>query len=580
MEWERKNDPRYAGAAASSDDASFQSVPITPTASSASLGSSTSYGAYTDGSGAYGNGTSTASTSYQDGSYGYNNTANYTPSNGTTGEGIRRRTTKQTQSKTPSSYDDDDKYTKLSMQKAVRKLDIMFPKVEQDLTVQTDEGGFMSLVGYMLIFMICLVEIWCWRSGNMQTVEHVVVDKSLGKKMRVDLNITFPAIHCDDLHMDVMDVAGDIHSNVDETLFKRRLHLDGSFLSDEEIKVETNKAYQQEVDQRKALDKSLAPNYCGPCYGAGERGQCCNHCDDVLDLYKQKGWHVEDLKMIAEQCVREGKTKPKRVKGGEGCRMTGYMKFNRLNGNFHLAMGEGVERNGMFIHTFIPNDAVNYNASHIIHELRFGPDYDLNIKKGKKASLDTNNLNGVTKIVKEEHGSTGTFQYFLKIVPQSFKGKELVESITSSTEEYVYADDNQPQLETNKYFTTERFLPLMEDLDEEHWELGDLVVGDDDKNDDHEDDDQSDKEDIAGAKIGGQSGHTHGHHEHHRKQQPVLPGVFFIYQIYPFAIEVTKDRVPFTHLLIRLMATIGGVFTIIGWLDTLFHTQKKNVGTR
>ena len=66
--------------------------------------------------------------------------------------------------------------------------------------------------------------------------------------------------------------------------------------------------------------------------------------------------------------------------------------------------GEGVERNGMFIHTFIPNDAVNYNASHIIHELRFGPDYDLNIKKGKKANLDTNNLNGVTKIVKEEHG--------------------------------------------------------------------------------------------------------------------------------------------------------------------------------
>jgi len=35
------------------------------------------------------------------------------------------------------------------------------------------------------------------------------------------------------------------------------LHLDGSFLSDEEIKVETNKAYQQEVEQRKALDKSL-----------------------------------------------------------------------------------------------------------------------------------------------------------------------------------------------------------------------------------------------------------------------------------------------------------------------------------
>lgn len=61
--------------------------------------------------------------------------------------------------------------------------------------------------------------------------------------MSVDLNITFLAVHCDDLHIDIMD-AGDIHSNVDKTLTKRRLYLDGFFLSREEIKVETNKAYR------------------------------------------------------------------------------------------------------------------------------------------------------------------------------------------------------------------------------------------------------------------------------------------------------------------------------------------------
>ena len=38
---------------------------------------------------------------------------------------------------------------------------------------------------------------------------HIRRMHSLNKKMRVDMNITFPALHCDDLHLDAMDVAGD-----------------------------------------------------------------------------------------------------------------------------------------------------------------------------------------------------------------------------------------------------------------------------------------------------------------------------------------------------------------------------------
>ena len=50
----------------------------------------------------------------------------------------------------------------------------------------------------------------------------------------------------------------------------------------------------------------------------------------------------------------------------------------------------------------------------------------------------------------------------------------------------------------------------------------------------------------------------------------ILPGVFFIYEIYPFAVEVTPTRVPWTHLLIRIMATVGGVVTMVRWADSLF----------
>lgn len=69
--------------------------------------------------------------------------------------------------------------------------------------------------------------------------------------------------------------------------------------------------------------------------------QCCNHCDDVVNAYKAKKWDYSAAHRLAEQCIREGKTKPKHLTGGEGCNISGFMEFNRVNGNFHIAMGEG-----------------------------------------------------------------------------------------------------------------------------------------------------------------------------------------------------------------------------------------------
>lgn len=152
------------------------------------------------------------------------------------------------------------------------------------------------------------------------------------------------------------------------------------------------------------------------------------------------------------------------------------------------------------------------------------------------------------------------FQYFIKIVPTSYKGKKIVKEIDPEFD----VQNKEPILETNRYFVTERFNPLME-IDDEHWELGDMFADDDEV-------------DIAAAHVGGKNGMGHDKHEHHLKQQSILPGVFFIYQVYPFAVEISKEEVPLTHLLIRILATIGGVFTIIGWLDTLAYSKRLKMG--
>ena len=393
---------------------------------------------------------------------------------------------------------------------------------------------------------------------------------SLNRRMRVDLNITFPALHCDDMHLDAMDVAGDSQLDIADTLVKKRLHLDGTYVSQGEIRVEANKHASEDITKKemeeKFKDGKLPANYCGSCYGAeANAGACCNTCDDVIQAYRAKRWGSNSVVLSAEQCKREGKSgqdELKHITGGEGCNLSGYMTFKRVAGNFHIAMGEGVERNGRHIHKFNPEDAPNFNASHVINRLSFGPDYGFVDYATGDGRSGTMTLDGVSKTVTHENGETGLFQYFIKIVPTSYMGEAMMASLKPGS----VANGNLPgrdalgRLNTNRYFFTERFRPLMTDIiGHEHHELGEKMgeVG----------------THAGGATGVGKQASKDGHHQ---VQNSILPGVFFIYEIYPFAVEVRKTSVPFTHLLIRIMATVGGVFTIVGWADSYFYSRDKN----
>jgi endoplasmic reticulum-Golgi intermediate compartment protein 3 len=60
---------------------------------------------------------------------------------------------------------------------------------------------------------------------------------------------------------------------------------------------------------------------------------------------------------------------------GEGCRVSGFMKVNKVAGNFHIAHGESIVRDGRHIHQFIPSEAPKFNISHTIHSISFGDPY-------------------------------------------------------------------------------------------------------------------------------------------------------------------------------------------------------------
>jgi hypothetical protein len=437
----------------------------------------------------------------------------------------------------------------------VKKLDFMFPKVDQEFTLTTDGGGAMSLAAYLLILVFVTAEILAWRSGNTATLDHIRVDTSLGQRMRVNLNITFPGLACEDLHVDVMDVAGDSQLNIDDTLVKLRMK-HGAVVGTGE-KAESNAHKKQQAEKERVLAKDLPENYCGPCYGAQEEdSSCCNSCDSVVEAYEKKRWRTDLIQFAAEQCLREGRDKksPKRMKHGEGCNLHGHMIINRVAGNFHIAMGEGIERDGRHIHSFVPDDTANFNASHIIHHLSFG------LPESEGESQEQATMDGLTKLLSKETGTTGLFQYFIKIVPTTYVGK---------------GSQGGPLL-TNRYFFTERFRPLNKDWydDDDHFQ--------EDWQDD-DDDETAQDPDSPLPKKGSVSTNAKqgiGQHAHHHVRNAILPGIFFIYEIYPFSVEVEPVSVPLTHLLIRLMATIGGVWTCVKWLDSFVSKSGSRVDGR
>eukprot|EP01102_Stenamoeba_stenopodia_P022764 TRINITY_DN9614_c0_g1_i1.p1 TRINITY_DN9614_c0_g1~~TRINITY_DN9614_c0_g1_i1.p1 ORF type:complete len:388 (-),score=70.92 TRINITY_DN9614_c0_g1_i1:65-1228(-) len=59
-------------------------------------------------------------------------------------------------------------------------------------------------------------------------------------------------------------------------------------------------------------------------------------------------------------------------------------------------------------------------------------------------------------------------------------------------------------------------------------------------------------------------------------QHPILPGVFFMYDLSPIMVVYTEASPPFAHLLTSLCAIIGGVFTVAGLIDSfVYHGSRE-----
>lgn len=262
----------------------------------------------------------------------------------------------------------------------------------------------VSLVAVAVCAVLVVSELHAYFAPRMR--EHVVVDPVMEDRLRINFDITFHALSCAEANIDAMDVAGEQQNGLDHDISKTRLSPSG---------VAIGSAFAHRMDEEAATASSATPlpaGYCGSCYGAEARpGQCCNTCDDVRNAYAERGWEMNKVTHECEQCLRERRFPEIEAKEGEGCRLTGFMRVNKVAGNFHVAMGETHSRGAGHIHQFNPTQLQRYNVTHTVHSLSFGEPFP-----GQRNPLD-----GVTRGVSDGGGS-GVWMHYIKVVPTVYAG--------------------------------------------------------------------------------------------------------------------------------------------------------------
>ncbi|TFK52450.1 Sec1-like protein [Heliocybe sulcata] len=386
----------------------------------------------------------------------------------------------------------------------------------EDVKVKTRTGAFLTILSAAIILAFTTMEFVDYRRVYVDT--SIVVDRSRGEKLTLNMNMTFPKVPCYLLSVDIMDISGETQRDISHSIVKSRLDSSGvrvTGIHSSDLRNEVDKMHETRKD-----------SYCGSCFGADppEGKECCNTCDDVRQAYVNRGWSFGNPDAI-EQCVSEHWTEKLKDQASEGCNVAGRLRVNKVVGNIHLSPGRSFGSLGAAnVYDFVPylrDDGNQHDFSHVIHEFRFAGDdeYDINKAKigkemrAKMGLLDQPLDNRVANAPQHKF----MFQYFLKIVKTRF------------------VDLNGRTVNTHQYSAT-------------HFER-DLSQG--------------------------QRGNT-GEGLHIQHGTTGLPGSFFNFEISPILVVHTENRQSFAHFLTSTCAIVGGVLTVASIVDSmLFQASRR-----
>ncbi|EES03808.1 hypothetical protein BDA96_03G365300 [Sorghum bicolor] len=266
-----------------------------------------------------------------------------------------------------------------------------FPHAEEHLLKKTYSGAVVTILGLLVMITLFVHELQFYLTTY--TVHQMSVDLKRGETLPIHINMSFPSLPCEVLSVDAIDMSGkhevDLHTNI----WKLRLDKYGHIIGTEYLSDLVEKGHGAHHDH--------------------DHGQ--EHHDEQKK--PEQTFNEEAEKMI--------KSVKQALGNGEGCRVYGMLDVQRVAGNFHIS----VHGLNIFVAEKIFEGSSHVNVSHVIHELSFGPKYP-----GIHNPLDE-----TSRIL---HDTSGTFKYYIKVVPTEYK--------------YL----SKKVLPTNQFSVTEYFLPI------------------------------------------------------------------------------------------------------------------------
>ncbi|KAK9219608.1 hypothetical protein WN943_008254 [Citrus x changshan-huyou] len=465
----------------------------------------------------------------------------------------------------------------------IRSLDA-YPKINEDFYSRTFSGGVITVVSSIVMLLLFFSELRLYLNAVTET--KLLVDTSRGETLRINFDVTFPALPCSILSVDAMDISGEQHLDVKHDIFKKRLDSQGNViesrqdgigapkrkLSSEDINWGKHLKLHVEVSSWREREGYVVGNgisnndkgYTTRCNHASERylspvlgsvnliiGRGCSgeiqiQIDKPLQRHGGRLEHNETYcgscygaESSDEDCCNncEEVREAYRKKGWalsnpdliDQCKREGFLQ------RIKEEEGEGCNIYGFLevnkvagnFH-FAPGKSFHQSGVHVHDILAFQRDsFNISHKINKLAFGEhfpgvVNPLDGVRWT---QETPSGMYQYFIKLC--------------------AYAANILTSLPS---FMVVIFVPVVPTV----------------------------YTDVSGHTI---QSNQFSVTEHFRSSEQgrlqTLPGVFFFYDLSPIKVTFTEEHVSFLHFLTNVCAIVGGVFTVSGIIDAfIYHGQR------
>ncbi|KAK9047018.1 hypothetical protein V6N11_052882 [Hibiscus sabdariffa] len=321
----------------------------------------------------------------------------------------------------------------------LRNLDV-YPKINEDFYSRTLSGGVITLASSVFMCLLFFSELRLYLHAVTET--KLVVDTSRGETLRINFDITFPALACSILSVDAMDISGEQHLDVRHDIIKKRLDVHGNVIEARQDGIGAPKI--EKPLQRHGGRLEHNETYCGSCYGAeAADDDCCNSCEDVREAYRKKGWALSNPDLVDQTLWWDRKLclplasliltvtldpTPEALFGCQLPRWLGVVIYLIISarGRVFFRRSRMKRQSNIHVHDLLAFQKDSFNISHKINRLAFG-DYFPGV------------LNPLDSVQWTQEQPSGMYQHFIKVVPT------------------VYTDVSGHTIQSNQFSVTEHF---------------------------------------------------------------------------------------------------------------------------